>query len=397
MKTSKRLGLIPSSPIRKLTPYANIAEQRGVEVIHLNIGQPDLASPKVLPTAIEASATDLIAYGPSEGLPQYVEALQQYYKKSIGLWLEKDQILVTQGGSEALRFAMLSVCDVDDEIIVPEPFYANVNTFAAEVGVVIKPVTTRLEDNFKIPSIEHFESVITSKTRAIHIANPGNPTGVVYSEAELLQLCELAEKHDLFIICDEVYREIMYPGSFTRSILSFEQYRQRTIMVDSVSKRYSLCGARIGALVSCNKSIIQGLLKCSQGRLCPATLEQHILTTLVHKSDDSYFERVVATYQERRAAVMRGLDAIPGVTYSTPAGAFYMIAQLPVDDTDDFARYMLEEFSWQGSTLMVAPASGFYTTPGVGSNQIRIAFVLDVPKITLAMDILRRALEAYNS
>ncbi len=396
MKTSDRLEAIPKSPIRKLTPYADAAKERGISVIHLNIGQPDLSSPEVLPEAITKASADLIAYGPSEGLPEYIRALQGYYKKSIGLSLDREQILVTQGGSEALRFAFLATCDYGDEIIVPEPFYANVNTFAAEVGIKVVPVPTLLEDNFRIPSVEVFESVITPKTRAIHIANPGNPTGVVYTEKELLQLCELAEKHDLFIISDEVYREILYPGKSTKSILSFQQYQDRTIMVDSVSKRYNLCGARIGALVSCNKSIVQGLLKCSQGRLCPATLEQQILTTLVEAENDEYFERIVATYEQRRAAVVKGLDAIEGVTYSTPAGAFYLIAKLPIEDAEDFSQFLLEEFSLDGHTLMVAPAAGFYGTPGAGQDQIRIAFVLDLPQISLAMEILKCALEVYK-
>lgn len=365
-------------------------------MLHLNIGQPDIASPEILSSAITASARDLLAYGPSEGTAAYREALCNYYQEDVGIDVRVEDILVTQGGSEALRFAFLAVCDQGDEIIVPEPFYANVNTFAKEVGVVIRPLPTKLEENFKIPSVEAFEAVINKKTKAIHIANPGNPTGVVYTKEELLQLCKLAKKHNLFIISDEVYREFVYPGRSTKSILSFQEYREHTIMVDSVSKRFSLCGARIGALVSGNPLIVQGLLKCGQGRLCPPTLEQEIITTLMNRDNSEYFQEVLATYQERRAAVMEGLDRIEGVTYSTPAGAFYLMASLPIEDSEDFARFMLEDFDWHGETLMVAPAGGFYATPGSGAQQIRIAFVLDVEKITRGMEILKQGLAAYT-
>ncbi len=396
MKISKRLQGMPASPIRKLAPYAAGAKERGVEVIHLNIGQPDVKSPDMLARAIREASCDLLAYGPSAGLPEYVRVLQSYYKKSTGVEVGADNILVTQGGSEALQFAFFATCDDGDEIIVPEPFYANVNTFAQEVGVSIKPVYTALENNFRIPPIEEFEKHITPKTRAIHIANPGNPTGVVYREDELLMLCQLAEKYDLFLIVDEVYREILYPGNSTKSILFFDAYKERTIMVDSVSKRYNLCGARIGALVSCNKSIIQGLLKCGQGRLCPPTLEQNILTTLVTETKDSYFEEVMKTYDARRRAVVSGLSKIEGVTFSNPEGAFYLIAALPVDDAEKFSIFLLEEFSYNGKTLMVAPAAGFYASQGVAKNQIRIAFVLDEEVIRMSMDLLARAILAYN-
>ncbi len=396
MKVSKRLQETPFSPIRKLSPYAEGAKSRGVEVIHLNIGQPDIKSPDVLARAIQEASCDMLPYGPSAGLPEYLEVLRGYYQKSTGVDLSTEHILVTQGGSEALQFAFFATCDYGDEIIVPEPFYANVNTFAQEVGVSVKPVYTALENNFRIPPIEEFEKHITPKTRAIHIANPGNPTGVVYREDELLVLCQLAEKYDLFLIVDEVYREMLYPGNKTKSIIAFSEYKERTIMVDSVSKRYNLCGARIGALVSCNKSVIQGLLKCGQGRLCPPTLEQKILTTVVTETPDTYFEEVVATYNARRQVVVDGLSKIEGVTFSNPEGAFYLIAALPVDDAEEFSIFLLEEFSHNGKTLMVAPAAGFYASPGVAKNQIRIAFVLDVEVMRISMDLLARAIVEYN-
>ena len=394
-KISRKGIAMPASPIRKLVPYAESAKKRGIHVIHLNIGQPDVKTPKVALDAVRKSTMDVLAYSMTEGSEAYREKIAAYYKTK-DIHVSSKEIIVTTGGSEALSFVMGTIMDTDDEVIIPEPFYANYNGFATASGVNVVPIVSSLETNFALPPIEEFEKRITSKTKAILICNPGNPTGYLYTKEEILQLAQLVKKYDLFLVADEVYREFTYDGTTHHSVLQLPDLEQNTIMVDSVSKRYSMCGARIGCLVSKNKEVINVALKFAQARLSPPTLAQ-IASEAALDTPQSYFDEVIEEYSERRDILVDELQKIDGVQVAVPQGAFYCVAQLPVPDADDFAQWILEDFEIEGNTIMVAPAAGFYATEGLGKNQIRIAYVLKKPQLIKAVQILKKALEKYRT
>lgn len=384
---------MPASPIRKLVPYAEKAYKENKTVYHLNIGQPDIKSPKIAMDAVSLHSLDILAYTRSEGSEPYRQKIANYYQNN-DIQVEADDIIVTTGGSEALLFAMGTICDQGDEIIIPEPFYANYNGFATASGVKIVPVISKIEDNFALPPIEEFEELITPKTKAILICNPGNPTGYLYSKEEIQTLANIVQKHDLFLVADEVYREFAYDGLEHYSILQEPSMAQYGIIIDSVSKRYSMCGARIGCLVSKNKKVIETALKFAQARLSPPTFAQ-IASEAALETPQSYFDEVIQEYQERRDLLVSHLQQIPGVKVGIPKGAFYCIVELPVQNSDDFAQWLLETFSLNGETVMVAPAAGFYSSPGMGENQIRIAYVLKKESLVRAVEILKKALEEY--
>ncbi len=385
---------MPESPIRKLVPFAEKAYKANKSVYHLNIGQPDIKSPKVAMDAVSKHSLEILAYTRSEGSQEYREKISNYYKKN-NIPVEADDIIVTTGGSEALLFAMGSIADAGDEIIIPEPFYANYNGFATASDVKIVPVISKIESNFALPPISEFEKLITPRTKAILICNPGNPTGYLYSKEEIQKLAAIVKKHDLFLVADEVYREFTYDGYKHYSILEEESMAENGIIIDSVSKRYSMCGARIGCLVSKNKDIISTALKFAQARLSPPTFAQ-IASEAALETPQRYFDEVIVEYQDRRNTLVQQLGAIPGVKVGVPKGAFYCIAELPVKNSDDFAQWLLEEFDVDGETIMVAPAAGFYSSPGVGLNQIRIAYVLKKESLIRAVDILKTALQQYK-
>lgn len=386
---------MPESPIRKLVPYAEEAKKRGVNVIHLNIGQPDIKTPQVAMDAIRNNTIDVLAYSRTEGSETYRQKLARYYEKH-GIYIDSSDIIITTGGSEALSFVMNSIADNGDEIIIPEPFYANYNGFATAAGVKVIPVSSGIETNFALPPIAEFEKAINARTKAILICNPGNPTGYLYTHDEIIQLTALVKKHDLFLIADEVYREFAYDGHVHNSILKEPDMESHAIMVDSVSKRYSMCGARVGCLVTRNKEIIRTVLKFAQARLSPPTLGQ-LASEAALDTEDSYFEEVIQEYEMRRNVLISALHEIEGVQVTRPKGAFYCIAALPVDDSEAFAQWLLESFEFEGETVMVAPAGGFYSTPGMGSNQIRIAYVLEADRLKKAVKILKAALKAYKA
>ena len=386
---------MPESPIRKLVPYAEKATQLGKKIYYLNIGQPDIKSPKIAMDAVANSAIEVLAYSRSEGSDTYREKIANYYKKN-NIQVESNQIIVTTGGSEALLFAMGTICDQDDEIIIPEPFYANYNGFATASGVNIVPVISKIENNFALPPISEFEKLITPKTKAIIICNPGNPTGYLYSQDEIKKLAKIVLKHNLFLVADEVYREFTYDGDEHYSILQEETLSENGIIIDSVSKRYSMCGARIGCLVSKNKEVIATALKFAQARLSPPTFAQ-IASEAALETPQSYFDDVIKEYKERRNILTENLQQIPGVKVGVPKGAFYCIVELPVENSDHFAQWLLEEFDYKGETIMVAPAGGFYSTNGVGLNQIRIAYVLKKEDLISSVEILKRALKEYRN
>ena len=386
---------MPESPIRKLVPYAEKATQLGKKIYYLNIGQPDIKSPKIAMDAVANSAIEVLAYSRSEGSDTYREKIANYYKKN-NIQVESNQIIVTTGGSEALLFAMGTICDQDDEIIIPEPFYANYNGFATASGVNIVPVISKIEDNFALPPISEFEKLITPKTKAIIICNPGNPTGYLYSRDEIKKLAKIVLKHNLFLVADEVYREFTYDGDEHYSILQEETLSENGIIIDSVSKRYSMCGARIGCLVSKNKEVIATALKFAQARLSPPTFAQ-IASEAALETPQSYFDDVIKEYKDRRNTLIEDLQQIPGVKVGVPKGAFYCIVELPVKNSDHFAQWLLEEFDYKGETIMVAPAAGFYSTNGVGLNQIRIAYVLKKEDLISSVEILKRALKEYRN
>ena len=384
---------MPESPIRKLVPYAEEAKKRGTRVYHLNIGQPDIKTPEVALEAVRNNKIDVLAYARSEGSEQYRKKLAAYYGKHRIDITEKD-IIVTTGGSEALLFALGSITDFGDEIIIPEPFYANYNGFSTANGITVVPIESRIEDDFALPPIEEFEKRITERTRAILICNPGNPTGYLYSREEILKLKELVLKHDLFLIADEVYREFVYDGIEHHSVMSVKGLEENAIMIDSVSKRYSMCGARIGCIVSRNPEVIQTALKYAQARLSSPTYAL-LASEAALETPQSYFDEVILESDSRRKVLIEALKGIKNVKVSSPKGAFYCIAELPVEDADDFAQWMLEKFEDGGETVMVAPASGFYSTPGSGRNQIRIAYVLNKESLLRSVELLRLALEQY--
>ena len=390
---SKKGLSMPESPIRKLVPFAEEAKKKGVKVIHLNIGQPDIKTPQVALDAVRKNDLDVLAYSRTEGSEEYREKLSAYYAQN-DIQVDSSDIIVTTGGSEALNFVMGCVADTDDEIIIPEPFYANYNGFATASGAKVVPVISDIDNNFALPPISDFEELIGPKTKAILICNPGNPTGYLYSKEEIHQLAKIVKKHDLFLIADEVYREFTYDGKEHYSILQEKGLEEHAIIIDSVSKRYSMCGARIGCLVTKNKKVIATAMKFAQARLSPPTYAQ-IASEAALETPKSYFTEVKAEYVGRRNLLIAELEKIEGVKVGKPQGAFYCIAELPIKDADDFAQWLLEEFRVDNETVMVAPASGFYATPGHGKNQIRIAYVLDKEAIKRATNILKEALKSY--
>ncbi|MDP5093985.1 MAG: pyridoxal phosphate-dependent aminotransferase [Polaribacter sp.] len=391
---SKKGHEMPESPIRKLAPYAEKAYEQGKKVFHLNIGQPDIKTPEIALNAIRNHSIDILAYSSSNGSDQYRTKIAKYYSKH-DINVHHNEIIVTTGGSEALLFAFGSVMDTDDEVIIPEPFYANFNGFSAASGAKIVPVISKIEDNFSLPPIEEFEKLITSKTKAILICNPGNPTGYLYSKEEIQKLAKIVIKHDLFLIADEVYREFVYDGNEHYSILQEPNLSNNAIVIDSVSKRYSMCGARIGCLVSKNKEVIKTALKYAQTRLSPPTLAQ-IACEAALDTPQSYFDDVIAEYAKRRTILIEGLQKINGVKVTKPKGAFYCIVELPVKNAEVFAQWLLEAFDVNGETIMVAPAAGFYSTPNVGINQIRLAYVLNEESLRKSIVILEEALKIYK-
>ncbi|NER12369.1 aminotransferase class I/II-fold pyridoxal phosphate-dependent enzyme [Leptobacterium flavescens] len=386
---------MPESPIRKLVPFAEDAKKKGIKVYHLNIGQPDIRTPQVALDAIKNNDIAVLEYSRSEGSEVYREKIAAYYD-SKNIKVSATDIIVTTGGSEALFFTMGTIADAGDEIIIPEPFYANYNGFATASGVNVVPVVSKIDDNFALPPIEEFEKLISPKTKAILICNPGNPTGYLYSREEILKLAEIAKKHNLFLIADEVYREFAYDGAEHYSIMQVEGLEEHAIMIDSVSKRYSMCGARIGCIVSRNKEVIASALKFAQARLSPPTFAQ-IASEAALDTPQSYFDEVITEYVARRNTLVSELEKIENVKVARPKGAFYCIAELPVDDADDFAQWLLEKFHLNNETIMVAPAAGFYSTKGIGKNQVRIAYVLKEEDLIKSVAVLKAALEAYKS
>ena len=386
---------MPESPIRKLAPFADLAKSKGLKVYHLNIGQPDIKSPELAIEAIKNIQLDIIEYGPSAGYERYRKKLAKFYQNQ-NVSVATEDIMITTGGSEALLFFFFFILDPEDEVIIPEPFYANYSAFSAESSARVVPVISNIESGFTLPTIEEFEKAITSKTKAILICNPNNPTGYLYSESEINQLGALVKKYDLFLIADEVYREFIYDERDQHfSVMNLKGIEQNVIMIDSVSKRYSMCGARIGCLVTKNKEVIAASMKFAQARLCPPTIEQ-IACEAAIDTPKSYFDEVISEYKERRDILINELNKIDGVLVKSPKAAFYCIAQLPIDNADDFAQWLLETYEFNGETVMVAPAAGFYSTPGVGLNQVRIAYVLSKEELIKAVHILKEAIKEYN-
>ena len=392
---SKKGVAMPLSPIRKLVPYAEKAKKEGVKVFHLNIGQPDIKTPKIALNAIKNSNLDVLKYSRSEGSETYRRKLSQYYRRN-DIEIDADNIIITTGGSEALLFTFGSIMDLGDEVIIPEPFYANYNGFSIAQGVTVIPILSKIDSNFSLPSISDFEALITPKTKAILICNPGNPTGYLYSKDEIRELAILVKKHDLFLIADEVYREFTYDGLEHFSIMQQEGIESNAIIIDSVSKRYSMCGARIGCIVTRNKSVLNTALKFAQARLSPPTYGL-IASEAALETPINYFNEVINEYIERRNILVEELNKIDGVIVAIPNGAFYCIAELPVSDTDNFAQWMLEKFRLNNQTIMVAPAAGFYSTKGLGKNQVRIAYVLNKEDLKTSAAILKAAITEYNS
>ena len=386
---------MPESPIRKLVPYSEVAKKKGHKVYHLNIGQPDIKTPEVALEAIKNNTIKILEYSHSAGFESYRTKLAASYK-SHGVNVDTADIIITTGGSEALMFALGSTMDAGDEIIIPEPFYANYNGFSVASGVTVVPVISTIDEGFALPPIADFEKLITSKTKAILICNPGNPTGYLYTQEEIQQLAELVKKHDLFLIADEVYREFTYDGDKHYSVMNVPGIEENAIMIDSVSKRYSMCGARIGCIVSKNKEVMATAMKFAQARLSPPTFEQ-IASEAALETPQSYFDEVIGEYRERRDTLISELSKIEGVKVATPKGAFYCIAKLPVDNADNFAQWLLESYDLNGETVMVAPAAGFYSTPNVGLDEIRIAYVLKKEDLIRSVEILADAIQKYNS
>ncbi|HNW68036.1 MAG TPA: pyridoxal phosphate-dependent aminotransferase [Bacteroidales bacterium] len=390
---SKKGQTMPSSPIRKLVPFSDEAKKRGVHVYHLNIGQPDIETPECARNAVKNNDLKVIAYSHSAGIMSCREKLVQYYK-SVNIDLTPEEIMITTGGSEAILFAFNSCLDVDDEVIIPEPFYANYNGFSVTCGVKVKPIISTIDNGFALPSIEEFEKIITPKTKAIMICNPNNPTGYLYSKEELLQLAEIVKKHDLFLFVDEVYREFCYDGVKHFSVMEIPEIAQNVVLLDSVSKRYSACGVRIGALITHNKEVYATAMKFAQARLSPPTYGQ-ILTEAAVDTPQSYFDNVITDYVARRNTVVDAINAMPGCLCPKPKGAFYAVARLPIDNSDKFCRWLLEDFNLNGETVMLAPATGFYSTAGKGTNEVRISYCLKVDDLKAAMKCLEAALKVY--
>jgi len=392
-KISKKGQLMPASPIRKLVPYAEAAKKNGKYIYHLNIGQPDILTPDIALRAVKNTDRKVIEYSPSAGFESYRIKLLNYYKKA-GIDLNLENILVTTGGSEAILFGMFSCLDPGDEVIIPEPFYANYNGFSIAGSVIVKPVTSKIENAFALPPISNFEKLIGPKTKAIMICNPNNPTGYLYTAEELKQLQNLVLKYDLFLFADEVYREFVYDKHQHHSVLNLKGLEQHVVLMDSVSKRYSACGLRIGALISRNAEVMQTAMKFAQARLSPPTLGQ-IAAEAALDVADTYFEGVHREYDSRRNLLVDRLQAMEHVLCPKPKGAFYCIARLPVDDSDRFCQWLLEDFNYKGSSVMLAPATGFYASLGAGKNEVRIAYVLNKDDLNAAMDCLEEALKVY--
>ncbi len=390
---SSKAVTMPASPIRKLVPFAEAAKKKGRKVYHLNIGQPDIETPEVVRTKMKELDLKVVEYSNSDGIAAYRQGLAAYYAtKSIHLTPE--QIMVTTGGSEALVFAFMTCFNPGDEVIIPEPFYANYNGFAVMAGVTVVPVMSSIESGFALPAIDAFERLITPKTKGILICNPGNPTGYLYSESELTQLSEIVKKHDLFLMADEVYREFAYDGAVPRSIMNLSGLDKHAIMIDSVSKRYSMCGARIGAMITRNTEVLGAAMKFAQARLSPPTFGQ-MASLYALETPQSYFDAVVEEYVERRNILCDGLNTIPGVICPKPKGAFYCIAELPIDNSDTFCQWMLETFEFNNQTVMMAPATGFYSKPAPGLKQVRLAYVLNKESLKASVEVLREALKVY--
>lgn len=390
---SKKGQLMPESPIRKLVPFAEVAKSKGVHVHHLNIGQPDIETPDIALKAVKNYDKKVIEYSHSAGMLSLREKLVEYYK-SVDINVTADEIIVGAGASEALLFAFQSIMDPDDEVIIPEPFYANYNGFATNAGIKIVPIFSSIESGFALPPIEDFEKNITSKTKAILVCNPNNPTGYLYSKAELETLRDIAKKHDLFLIADEVYREFTYDGKKHFSCMNLEGIENNVILVDSVSKRYSACGVRIGWLVSKNKELMATAMKFAQARLSPPTFGQVAAEAAVDTPPE-YFDMVIDEYLARRNTIVRGINNIKDAYCPNPAGAFYVVAKLPIDDSDKFCQWLLEDFSYENQTVMLAPASGFYSTPGRGKDEVRISYVLNVDDLAKSVKVLDEALKVY--
>lgn len=384
---------MPASPIRKLVPFAEAAKRRGIKVYHLNIGQPDIATPRIAVEAVKDITDTIFEYTHSAGLEAYRRKLAEYYH-SVGIEVGYENLMATVGGSEALFMAFTVCLNEGEEILCPEPFYANYNGFAVEAGVTIKPIRSTIENDFALPPMEEFEKHIGPKTRAVLICNPNNPTGYVYTREELEKLAEIVKKHNLYLISDEVYREFCYDGVKQFSAMNLKGIEQNVIMADSVSKRYSMCGVRLGALVTRNKEVFDAAMKMAQARLSPPYLAQ-VAAQAAIDTPQSYFDEVIGEYRSRRNCIVELLNKIPGVYCPMPKGAFYATVKLPIDDCDRFARWLLEEFSFEGKTVMVAPATGFYSTPGLGLDEVRIAYVLKQEDIIEAVRCLEQALKVY--
>ncbi len=392
-KISHKGAAMPASPIRKLVPYSDAAKKKGVNVYHLNIGQPDLETPALFWDKLKNLDIKVLEYCPSNGIASYREKFAGYYN-NIGIKVDASNFMITEGASEALSFVMMSCIDEGDEIIIPEPMYANYIGFASAGNIIVKPISTSIENGFALPPIADFEKAITPKTKAILICNPNNPTGYFYSKEELLTLRKICLQHDLYLFVDEVYREFLYSGTPFFSALNLEGMDEHVVVFDSISKRFSACGARIGAIVTRNKQVLEASLKFGQMRLSPPSLGQIAGEDLFDLGKD-YYDGVIAEYQKRRDTVIGLLNKIPGVKCPNPGGAFYAVAELPVNDTDKFCQWMLESFSYQGATVMMAPASGFYSTTGAGKNQVRIAYVLKSEDLTKAIQCLEEGLKTY--
>lgn len=393
MRYSERITTMQSSPIRKLAHIASSAKAKGIKIYHLNIGQPDIKTPKVFFEAVKNFNNEVLEYAVSPGLPELISSLQQYYT-TYNMDFESDEILVTNGGSEALLFALMATCDPKDNILVPEPFYSNYNGFSQSINVNITPITTKAEEGFHLPSKEKIQSLITSKTKAILISNPGNPTGTVYTKKELYMISEIAKENDLWIISDEVYREFVYDGLEYTSFGNIKEVEDRVIIIDSVSKRYSACGARIGSIASKDKTLIAEILKLCQGRLCVSTLDQ-VGSVELYNTPSSYFTEVNNEYKNRRDVLYNELIKVKGVICKKPAGAFYIVAKLPIENAEDFVIWMLTDFNKDGETVMACPAEDFYATPGLGRDEIRLAYVLKKDDLHKAAIILKEGLEKY--
>ena len=390
---SKKGNKIPPSPIRKLVPYADDAKKRGIEILHLNIGQPDIKSPVESLNAVKETDLDLLKYEYSQGSLEFRNNVCNYYKKH-SIYVSPDDIITTVGASEALSFTMNSICDPGDEVIIPEPFYANYNGFALASDVNVIPITSKIEDNFALPSIHEFEKKINSKTKAILLCNPCNPTGYVYSQEEIINIANLAKKNDLFIVVDEVYREFIYTDTKHFSILEDEKFSENAILIDSTSKRYSLCGARVGFIVSKNSEFIETCLKFALTRLSPPTLALIAANHALNSRED-YIENVIKEYCKRREVIINELSQIDNIKFSNPMGAFYSIIKLPIENAEDFAKFLLTDFSYKNQSVMLSPASGFYSSENYGKDEVRIAFVLNSEKLKNAIKIIKLGLKEF--